>query len=83
MPEHTTFLTYLLSKFPALQHKDAPPGPSQIGGRGQAVVPSADHDRVPVPGGEIPHGHRQPNLAEARGDPVHADAGSRSRSASM
>ena len=68
---------------PPLEHQDALPRPREVGSGGQAVVAPADHNRVPVSGGERVDGHREPDLAETCGDLVQAETASRSRSASM
>ncbi len=47
----------------ALEHQHRAARSRQIGGSGEPVVPSADHDRVPVPGGQLAERGRQPDLA--------------------
>ena len=51
---------------PSLEHQHRAAGSRQIGGSREPVVPPADHDRVPVPGGQLAERGRQPDLAHAR-----------------
>jgi len=52
----------------SLEHQRGASGAGEVGGRGEAVVTPADHDRVPVAGGELTKGRRQPDPAEHSGD---------------
>ena len=47
-----------------LEDQDRLPGLGQVGRRGQAVVATTDDDRIPVPGRQLGHGHREPDLAQ-------------------
>ena len=60
-----------------LQDHDRLPGPGQVRGSGEPVVPPADDDRVPVAGRQLADRRRQPDLPH-RGADVHA-AGTVSR----
>jgi hypothetical protein len=57
-----------------LQHQHRPSGAGEVGRRGQPVVPAADDDGVPAPGGEL--GDRG-GQADAAQDVVHAGHGGR------